>query len=281
MLHASAGGAGGHPAAALGRRRRGVKPLTEVGRSLDSVDLRLVIRTLLPVGVGGAEWAGTCQWRRGLAALGLVLPFSACQGVTAEALFPEECRKEPASEVASAWAPSYEGAIPDVIPALPPRDEPQPPSPGDAGGADDYPPPDLVPAPGTTAPTAARPEGNASSGATPAASEALDVPEVIAALPTIHLPTRQGHRLLAIDPKERPYKVNVPRQYVVCGEEYVSQIRICVSEAGLVSSMWILKHSIPVIDLQLPAVVLRWRYEPYLVDGRATAFCYPLNYRVR
>jgi hypothetical protein len=105
--------------------------------------------------------------------------------------------------------------------------------------------------------------------------------EVIAALPSVELPTRAAHPLLAIDPKQRPYKVNLPREYVACGQEYLSRVYVCVSEAGLVSSVRILESSIPAIDLQLAAVVPRWRYHPYLVNGRATAFCYALNYRVR
>lgn len=95
------------------------------------------------------------------------------------------------------------------------------------------------------------------------------------------LTTRAGHSLLKINPHVRPYKVNVPEEYVARGDEYVTQIRICVNAQGTVSSVRILKPSIPVIDLQIPKVIPRWKYKPYLVAGQPTPFCYPMNYRVR
>jgi protein TonB len=95
------------------------------------------------------------------------------------------------------------------------------------------------------------------------------------------LTTKAGHSLLAINPQTRPYKVNVPEEYVARGDQFVTQLRICVSAAGTVSSVKILKKSIPVIDLQIPQVIPRWRYKPYILEGKPTAFCYPMNYVVR
>lgn len=95
------------------------------------------------------------------------------------------------------------------------------------------------------------------------------------------LTTKAGHSLLAVNPQVRPYKVNVPEEYVARGDEYVAQIRICVNAQGTVSSVKILKPSIPVIDLQIPQVIPRWKYKPYLLNGKPTDFCYPMNYRVR
>jgi len=95
------------------------------------------------------------------------------------------------------------------------------------------------------------------------------------------LTTKAGHSLLAVNPQVRPYKVNVPEEYVQRGDEYVAQIRICVNADGSVNNVKILRPSIPVIDLQIPQVIPRWKYKPYLVEGRPTAFCYPMNYRVR
>jgi periplasmic protein TonB len=95
------------------------------------------------------------------------------------------------------------------------------------------------------------------------------------------LTTKAGHSLLAINPLVRPYKVNIPEEYVARGDEYVAQIRICVNPDGSVANVKILRPSIPVIDLQIPQVIPRWRYKPYLVEGKPSAFCYPMNYRVR
>jgi len=95
------------------------------------------------------------------------------------------------------------------------------------------------------------------------------------------LTTKAGHSLLAINPQVRPYKVNIPEEYVARGDEYVAQIRICVNPDGSVANVKILRPSIPVIDLQIPQVIPKWKYKPYLVEGKPTAFCYPMNYRVR
>jgi hypothetical protein len=122
----------------------------------------------------------------------------------------------------------------------------------------------------------------------------LPVPDVIPALPPAPeddnpyletsvplVPTPFGHSRLAIDPRVRPYRVNVPREYVTNCRSYRSVIQICVSSEGNVSSMDILRRSIPVIDLQLTMVVPHWRYHPYVVAGRPTPFCYVLGYVVR
>jgi hypothetical protein len=92
--------------------------------------------------------------------------------------------------------------------------------------------------------------------------------------------TRTGHGLLAIDPQDKPFRALVPPRYVSCGE-LVSTLRICVSEAGAVSDMQILRPSLPIVDVQLAQVIPRWRYRPYFLQGRATPFCYVLRYRVR
>jgi periplasmic protein TonB len=96
------------------------------------------------------------------------------------------------------------------------------------------------------------------------------------------LTTKAGHSLLAINPQVRPYKVNVPEEYVARGDEYVAQIRICVGANGAVTDLKVLRPAgLPVIDVQIPKVIPTWKYRPFLVEGRPTPFCYPMNYRVR
>lgn len=97
--------------------------------------------------------------------------------------------------------------------------------------------------------------------------------------PSATLRTSTAHRLLAIDPHEVPHKVSMPGAYASCGP-LVSTLHICVSETGAIRSLQILRRSIPVLDRQLPAVIARWRYRPYLVDGQPTPFCYMLRYNV-
>lgn len=95
------------------------------------------------------------------------------------------------------------------------------------------------------------------------------------------LGTEAGHGLLVIDPQVYPYKVFVPGHCVPLGEEFISQVRVCVDAVGNVSGVRILRYSLPIIDSQLPDVIARWRFDPYILDGRATPFCYALTYRVR
>lgn len=96
------------------------------------------------------------------------------------------------------------------------------------------------------------------------------------------LTMKAGHGLIAINTNVRPYKPNtdVIQELVERGETYVAQLFICVSAQGTVSSVKITKPSHPALDRQIPTVIPRWRYKPYLVEGRPTPFCYPLRYKV-
>jgi hypothetical protein len=97
--------------------------------------------------------------------------------------------------------------------------------------------------------------------------------------PTL-LSAKAGHRLLAINPQVRPYKLNLPEEDLRIGNVYVATLRICVGPEGSVSSVRILEPSLPAIDAQIPKVIPRWKYRPYLVDGQPTGFCYNINYSV-
>ena len=92
-----------------------------------------------------------------------------------------------------------------------------------------------------------------------------------------------GNQLLAINPNVRPYRVNVPEEVtsrMSAGEKISPVVRICVTKAGSVESVVVVKGSIPMIDQQVPIVLGRWRYEPYVVDGRPQAFCYVTRYSI-
>jgi protein TonB len=89
-----------------------------------------------------------------------------------------------------------------------------------------------------------------------------------------------GHKLLAINPTVRPYRVNVPEEIMDRADSFRTLIQICVSAQGAVTSVKIIKPSNPMIDAQIPKVIPRWKYKPYMLDGVATPFCYPLRYTV-
>lgn len=91
----------------------------------------------------------------------------------------------------------------------------------------------------------------------------------------------QAHALLAIDPHVPPYKIQVPAHCFRRSSAYIAKIRICVSATGAVARVDVLQPSIPFVDAQLPTVIGRWRYHPYIHEGRATPFCYAMDYRVQ
>lgn len=94
------------------------------------------------------------------------------------------------------------------------------------------------------------------------------------------LPASAAQRLLAIDPQARGYRIRTRHRCIVVNQTYVTTLEICVSAAGSVSSVAVVRRSIRLIDDQFEEIIPRWRFHPYLVDGRPSPFCYRLNYRV-
>lgn len=90
-----------------------------------------------------------------------------------------------------------------------------------------------------------------------------------------------GRQQLLINPNVDPYRVKVPRALARSGAQFSALLRVCVSTAGRVTGVSIMKGAGPAIDSQIPTVIGRWRYRPLTIGGQATAFCYPLNYQIR
>jgi outer membrane biosynthesis protein TonB len=61
--------------------------------------------------------------------------------------------------------------------------------------------------------------------------------------------------------------------------KFVARLRVCVSEQGTVTQVQVLKGGDPAIDPQFPTVIGRWRYRPYMADGRAVPWCTLLDYK--
>jgi hypothetical protein len=98
------------------------------------------------------------------------------------------------------------------------------------------------------------------------------------------LSTQAGHHLLAIDPSQRRYRVHLPERVTErmhTGEKISPLLDICVTTQGSVSSVKIVTGSIAAVDEQIPAVISRWKYRPYLVDGKPEPFCYLMRYSIQ
>lgn len=136
---------------------------------------------------------------------------------------------------------------------------------------------------------AAQPSGLAvvashpSGGATPdglAAGVSLPPP---ASLAPQQLSMQAGNRLLAINPSLRPYRVQLPEKLTErmgTGDKISPLLDICVTAQGTVKSVRIVTGSIAAVDAQVPTVIGRWKYRPYLVDGKAEPFCYLTRYSI-
>jgi hypothetical protein len=112
------------------------------------------------------------------------------------------------------------------------------------------------------------------ASAEPAAPIAALAPEpgtVVPTRPELTLPASLGHARL--DPRDAGFRVRVPEEYLRCGPT-TSTLRVCVSEAGAVTSLQTMRSSLPGLDRQLMEAMGRWRYRPYLVAGQPLAFCY-------
>ncbi len=88
---------------------------------------------------------------------------------------------------------------------------------------------------------------------------------------------QNGKDLLAIDPRVSPYTVTLPE---ICVGNFLgaSLLQICVSEAGSVTGVEILEPSVPWLDRQIPEVIGRWKFRPFLLNGRAQPFCFTTPY---
>lgn len=85
---------------------------------------------------------------------------------------------------------------------------------------------------------------------------------------------------LLIDPNADAYKVTLPPPLARTGMRFSAVVRVCVSTQGTVSEVKVLRGADPAIDPQIPTVLGRWRYRPYMIDGQPVPFCYTIRYDV-
>jgi TonB family protein len=94
------------------------------------------------------------------------------------------------------------------------------------------------------------------------------------------LTSRLGHERLTSNPNLEASKMNLPRALLRAGATMQATVKLCVTAAGKVSSVNVLRSAGSAVDQQLTGALSRWHYRPLLEDGRGVPFCYTLNYEI-
>ena len=89
------------------------------------------------------------------------------------------------------------------------------------------------------------------------------------------------HARLAVDANQPPYKPTLPAELNVAGNVIWGQFRVCANETGDVSGVDILTSAAPQVDTRWVETIRSWKYQPHVVEGRATPFCYKLRLQVQ
>jgi hypothetical protein len=94
------------------------------------------------------------------------------------------------------------------------------------------------------------------------------------------LQAQNARALLLINPNVDPYVVRLPPALARANATFSADVYICVSAEGHVTSVRLMRGADPAIDAQIPTVLGRWRYRPYVIDGKPVPFCWPLRYQI-
>jgi hypothetical protein len=117
-------------------------------------------------------------------------------------------------------------------------------------------------------------EGGVSGG------EASAVPTAAPTAAPKMLQAQNARALLLINPNVDPYVVRLPPALARANATFSADVYICVSAEGHVTSVRLVRGADPAIDSQIPTVLGRWRYRPYMIDGKPVPFCWPLRYQI-
>jgi hypothetical protein len=80
------------------------------------------------------------------------------------------------------------------------------------------------------------------------------------------------------DPRFRP---SLPPPLNRPGTTLRGLFKICVSAGGQVSDVKVLRSADPLVDGDWTAVIRRWQYKPFNLNGHPTPFCHPLTLEVQ
>ena len=99
----------------------------------------------------------------------------------------------------------------------------------------------------------------------------------------INVPPNVGAGRLLVDPTKAPHRPMIPDELKKDGAKYWGMFKVCVSDAGEVSDVRILKSTghPDLLDGPWVETIRSWTYRPYqLKDGKVVPFCYPLRLQV-
>jgi outer membrane biosynthesis protein TonB len=126
-------------------------------------------------------------------------------------------------------------------------------------------------------------EGGVSGGV--ASATAAPPPPPPAPKPVVDAPVMlppsigSGQRLTDLsDPRYRP---TLPPSLNRSGMTVWGIYRICVSAAGKVKDVKVIKSADQLVDNSWCEIIHRWEYRPYSIDGRAVPFCHAARIEVR
>jgi hypothetical protein len=96
------------------------------------------------------------------------------------------------------------------------------------------------------------------------------------------IPPKAGRELIAIDPREPPYSVSLPAVLNRDGMVVWGIFKTCVDSEAHVFNVSVLQSADAVlVDGDWMAQLRSWPHRPYLVDGAASPYCYPIRLEVR
>jgi len=112
------------------------------------------------------------------------------------------------------------------------------------------------------------------------ALEVAPEPQIVDLTPVMLAPgTGISQRISDLsDPRFRP---TLPPALNHPGTIVRGMFEVCVSVAGQVNAVKILRSADPLVDGDWTTVIRRWQYRPFTLKGRPTPFCHPLMLEVQ
>jgi protein TonB len=123
------------------------------------------------------------------------------------------------------------------------------------------------------------------AGGAPEGSAVLEPPapaarKIVEVAPVL-LPPSVGTSQRLTDITDPAFRPALPPGLNRAGMAVRSLLRICVSIEGTVTDVKFIRSGDPAVDRGWEATIRRWRYRPFMVQGRPTPFCHPLMLEVR